>query len=31
MVFVPLPLGFVDYQDPMRILFGVEDEETVDM
>jgi len=24
-------LGFVDYQDPMRKLFGVEDEETVDM
>ena len=24
-------LGFVDYQDPMRVLFGVEDEETVDM
>ena len=24
-------LGFMDYQDPMRVLFGVEDEETVDM
>ncbi|KAF2835842.1 PhyH-domain-containing protein [Patellaria atrata CBS 101060] len=24
-------VGFVDYQDPMRVLFGVEDEETVDM
>ncbi|KAF1985298.1 PhyH-domain-containing protein [Aulographum hederae CBS 113979] len=24
-------LGFVEYMDPMRILFGVEDEETVDM
>lgn len=24
-------LGFVEYQDPMRVLFGVEDEETVDM
>jgi hypothetical protein len=23
--------GFVEYQDPMRVLFGVEDEETVDM
>jgi len=23
--------GFVNYQDPMRALFGVEDEETVDM
>ena len=24
-------LGFMEYQDPMRVLFGVEDEETVDM
>jgi len=24
-------LGFAEYQDPMRLLFGVEDEETVDM
>ncbi len=24
-------LGFIEYQDPMRVLFGVEDEETVDM
>jgi ectoine hydroxylase-related dioxygenase (phytanoyl-CoA dioxygenase family) len=24
-------LGFVNYQDPMRVLFGVEDNETVDM
>jgi ectoine hydroxylase-related dioxygenase (phytanoyl-CoA dioxygenase family) len=24
-------VGFVEYQDPMRYLFGVEDEETVDM
>ncbi|KAK0642390.1 Uncharacterized protein DIS24_g9075 [Lasiodiplodia hormozganensis] len=24
-------LGFAQYQDPMRLLFGVEDEETVDM
>ncbi len=24
-------VGFVHYQDPMRVLFGVEDEETVDM
>lgn len=23
--------GFYKYQDPMRVLFGVEDEETVDM
>ncbi|KAF2173265.1 hypothetical protein M409DRAFT_17208 [Zasmidium cellare ATCC 36951] len=29
---ISLPsVGFVDYQDPMRKLFGVEDEETVDM
>ncbi|RVX66688.1 hypothetical protein B0A52_09501 [Exophiala mesophila] len=29
---ISLPsLGFVEYQDPMRYLFGVEDEETVDM
>ena len=29
---ISLPsLGFMDYQDPMRVLFGVEDEETVDM
>jgi hypothetical protein len=24
-------IGFMHYQDPMRALFGVEDEETVDM
>lgn len=24
-------VGFMYYQDPMRALFGVEDEETVDM
>jgi ectoine hydroxylase-related dioxygenase (phytanoyl-CoA dioxygenase family) len=24
-------LRFMEYQDPMRVLFGVEDEETVDM
>lgn len=24
-------LGFYQYQDPMRVLFGVEDEETVEM
>lgn len=24
-------VGFMHYQDPMRVLFGVEDEETVDM
>ena len=24
-------VGFLNYQDPMRALFGVEDEETVDM
>lgn len=24
-------LGFIDYQDPMKVIFGVEDEETVDM
>ncbi|KAJ5136658.1 hypothetical protein N7448_005212 [Penicillium atrosanguineum] len=24
-------VGFMDYQDPMRVLFGVEDEETYDM
>lgn len=24
-------VGFYQYQDPMRVLFGVEDEETVDM
>ena len=29
---ISLPsLGFMDYQDPMRVLFGVEDDETVDM
>ncbi|KAK5056219.1 hypothetical protein LTR84_012772 [Exophiala bonariae] len=29
---ISLPaLGFVEYQDPMRYLFGVEDEETVNM
>jgi len=29
---VSLPsLGFFKYQDPMRVLFGVEDEETVEM
>lgn len=29
---ISLPsLGFVDYEDPMRKLFGVEDKETVDM
>ncbi|KAK4938763.1 hypothetical protein LTR10_020866 [Elasticomyces elasticus] len=29
---IALPaLGFMEYQDPMRVLFGVEDEETVDM
>jgi hypothetical protein len=29
---ISLPaLGFMDYQDPMRVLFKVEDEETVDM
>ena len=27
----PPGVGFVHYQDPMRVLFGVEDEETVDM
>jgi len=27
----PPACGFVNYQDPMRALFGVEDEETVDM
>lgn len=24
-------VGFMNYQDPMRVLFGVEDEETVNM
>jgi ectoine hydroxylase-related dioxygenase (phytanoyl-CoA dioxygenase family) len=24
-------MGFYKYQDPMRVLFGVEDEETVEM
>jgi len=29
---ISLPaLGFMEYQDPMRVLFGVEDEETVNM
>ena len=29
---ISLPsVGFMEYQDPMRVLFGVEDEETVDM
>lgn len=29
---ISLPaLGFVEYQDPMRYLFGVEDDETVNM
>ncbi len=29
---VSLPsLGFYKYQDPMRVLFGVEDEETIEM
>lgn len=27
----PPALGFYEYQDPMRVLFGVEDDETVDM
>ena len=26
----PPTLGFYEYQDPMRVLFGVEDEETVE-
>ena len=29
---ISLPaVGFMEYQDPMRVLFGVEDQETVDM
>jgi ectoine hydroxylase-related dioxygenase (phytanoyl-CoA dioxygenase family) len=24
-------VGFMNYQDPMRVLFGVEDEETINM
>jgi hypothetical protein len=27
----PPALGFYEYQDPMRVLFGVEDDETIDM